>query len=231
MSRKSRLNVSVNVYHPWLCSGLGECLFGNHSAIRMSGSTFQPLQCLGNVTSAPGPTRYTLSFNRIPPKISHLCEASVINTLLFGGPACTCWRAPVQHRGATEPAYGWMDHSSWFSRNCFDIKVLQLRDSSLNECRHPLPLKSSTKMDCRSILHRSSEQMGDPTTPNCEHLRERSQTRIANWEGKESCTSSKEIPEIWKGGALLLFIGNLWEYLELQLLILRVVVHSDSDSG
>ena len=201
MSRKSRLNVSVNVYHPWLCFGLGECLFGNYSAIRMSGSTCQPLQYLENITSAPRPARSTSSFNGIPPKIYHRCEDKY--------PAIRRASLHLLTDASTTPGstavplsqlHGWMDRSSWFSRNCSDIRVLQLRNSSLKEFRHPQPLKSSTKMDCRSILHRSSEQMGDPTTPNCEHPRERSQIRIANWEGKESCTSSKEIPKIWKGG-------------------------------
>ena len=146
----------------------------------MSGSTCQPLQYLENITSAPRPARSTLSFNGIPPKIYHRCEDKY--------PAIRRASLHLLTGASTTPGstavplslHGWMDSSSWFSRNCFDIRVLQLRNSSLKEFRHPQPLKSSTKMDCRSILHRSSEQMGDPTTPNCEHLRERSQIRIAN---------------------------------------------------
>lgn len=208
MSRKSRLNVSVReclLSMTLFWSGrmpLRKPLSYQNVRLDMSATTMSriSLQLLG-----PQDLHWA-STGLIPPKIYHRFEASVINTLIYIRRASlslhllTGARATPGSTAVPLSLHGWMDRSSWFSRNCFDIRVLQLRNSSLKECRHPQPLKSSTKMDCRSILHRSSEQMGDPMTPNCDSPRDRSQIRIANWEGKESCTSSKEIPEIWKGG-------------------------------
>ena len=125
MSRKSRLNVSVDVYYPWLCFGLGGCLFGNHSAIRMSGSTFQPLRCLGTDTFSSQPISVLqllgspdLHWASTGFHLQFTTDVKHPWLILCYSKGCACWRAPGSSPGSTAVPlglHGWMDRSSWFS--------------------------------------------------------------------------------------------------------------------